>query len=187
MKSQRRIRFIRHGQSEFNAAFELIRPKDPMIFDARLTEKGRGQASALAGQGLWHDVQLVVTSPLTRAIETALLAFAGTPVPIRVEALHRERVEHSGDLGRPRAALAGEFGHLEFGTFPEFWWHHAEGRPNEIAIESEETLGARVADFRAWLAGRPERNIAVVGHGTFLNRLTGHSFANCEVLERDDF
>ena len=63
----------------------------------------------------------------------------------------------------------------------------AEGRPHEIAIESEETLGARVADFRAWLADRPERNIAVVGHGTFLNRLTGHSFANCEVLDRDDF
>lgn len=40
MKRPRRIRFIRHGQSEFNAAFELIRPKDPMIFDARLTEKG---------------------------------------------------------------------------------------------------------------------------------------------------
>jgi broad specificity phosphatase PhoE len=187
MKTPRRIRFIRHGQSEFNAAFERIRPKDPMIFDARLTEKGRGQAIALSSQGLWHDVQLVVTSPLTRAIETTLLAFAGVKAPIRVEALHRERVEHSGDIGRPRPALETEFGHLEFSDFPEYWWHHEPGKPMDIAIESEDALRERVANFRAFLAARPERHIAVVGHGTFLNRLTGHSFANCEVLERDDF
>ncbi len=36
--------------------------------------------------------------------------------------------------------------------------------------------------FREWLATRPETRIAVVGHGTFLNRLTGHHFKNCERL-----
>ena len=36
--------------------------------------------------------------------------------------------------------------------------------------------------FRDWLAARPEKTIAVVGHGTFLNRLTGHQFKNCERL-----
>ena len=39
----------------------------------------------------------------------------------------------------------------------------------------------RVERFRGWLAARPERMIAVVGHGTFFSRLTGRFLANCEV------
>jgi broad specificity phosphatase PhoE len=181
------VRFVRHGQSEFNAAFERSRPVDPMIFDPRLTALGRAQAAALAIPAHWAGVELVVTSPLTRAIETALLAFAGTRAPILVHDLHRERLEHSGDVGRARAALAAEFTGLDFGALPEIWWHHEPGAPGSIAVESEAALRARVAAFRAWLAGRPERDIAVVGHGTFLNRLTGHVFANCEVLNSAEF
>lgn len=186
-KRLRTVRFIRHGQSEFNAAFERSRPVDPMIFDPRLTALGRAQAGALADPAHWAGVELIVTSPLTRAIETAMLAFDGHRAPIRVEALHRERLEHSGDVGRARSALAAEFGALEFGPFPEIWWKHDPGRPEAMAVESENELRARVAAFRDWLAARPERDIAVVGHGTFLNRLTGHVFANCEVLNSADF
>ena len=40
---------------------------------------------------------------------------------------------------------------------------------------------ARVESFRRSLQTRPERTIAVVGHGTFLRYLTGKSLANCEV------
>ncbi len=183
----RTVRFVRHGQSEFNAAFERSRPVDPMIVDPRLTALGRAQAGALADPAHWAGVELIVTSPLTRAIETALLAFAGHPAPIRIEALHRERMEHSGDVGRARSAVAAEFGALDFGVFPEIWWKHDPARPEALAVESETELAARVSAFRDWLAARPERDIAVVGHGTFLNRLTGHVFANCEVLNSAEF
>jgi broad specificity phosphatase PhoE len=183
----RTVRFVRHGQSEFNAAFERTRPKDPMIFDPRLTDLGRAQAAALADPARWAGVELIVTSPLTRAIQTAQLAFAGVAAPIRVEALHRERLEHSGDVGRPRAALAAEFAALDFGDLPEIWWKHDPVRPTAMDVESEAELASRVAAFRQWLAARPERDIAVVGHGTFFNRLTGHVFANCEVLNSPDF
>ena len=186
-KRLRTVRFVRHGQSEFNAAFERMRPKDPMIFDPRLTELGRAQAAALADPARWAGVELIVTSPLTRAIQTAQFAFAGVNAPIRVEALHRERLEHSGDIGRARSVLADEFPTLDFGAVPEIWWKHDPARPEAMAVESETELAARVAAFRDWLAARPERDIAVVGHGTFLNRLTGHVFANCEVLNSSAF
>lgn len=186
-KRLKTVRFIRHGQSEFNAAFERSRPADPMIFDPRLTALGRAQAGALADPAHWAGVELIVTSPLTRAIETTLLAFAGHRAPIRVEALHRERMEHSGDVGRGRSILRKEFASLDFAEFPEIWWKHDVARPAGLAVESEAELLERVAAFRAWLAARPERDIAVVGHGTFLNRLTGHVFANCEVLNSADF
>jgi len=176
------VHLIRHGQSEFNAAFDSAARIDPMIFDPRLTALGRAQAAALAAPARWRGVEAVFASPLTRAIETAQLAFAAHGVPLRIEALHRERAEHSGDLGRSPRLLKNDFPHLEFDHLDDPWWHHDPARPDAIAVESEEMLLARVAAFRDWLAARPEREIAVVGHGTFLHRLTGRHFANCEVV-----
>ena len=179
---QTTVHLIRHGQSEFNAAFDNVRRVDPMIFDPRLTPLGRAQAARLADSARWSRVEALFASPLTRAIETAELAFPGHAAPLRIEALHRERAEHSGDIGRRTHALKSDFPHLDFDHLDDPWWHHDPARPDAIAIESEEMLLARVAAFRDWLAARHEREIAVVGHGTFLNRLTGRHFQNCEVV-----
>jgi len=43
---------------------------------------------------------------------------------------------------------------------------------------------ARVAEFRDWLAARPETVIAVVTHWGVLDALTQIEFANCEVRAR---
>ena len=48
-------------------------------------------------------------------------------------------------------------------------------------IEPAHVLTGRVDAFRDWLAARPERLIAVVGHGTFFYHLTGRFLANCEL------
>jgi broad specificity phosphatase PhoE len=179
------VHLIRHGQSAFNAAFDSIARVDPMIFDPHLTELGRAQAQALAEPARWMRVELVVVSPLTRAIQTARHAFAGHAAPWRVEALHREKCEHSGDVGRSPAALQADFPDLAFGHLDDPWWHHDPARPGAVAQEPEPLLQGRVAAFRQWLAARPENEIAVVGHGTFLHRLTGMAFKNCEVATRE--
>ena len=44
-------------------------------------------------------------------------------------------------------------------------------------------LQARAAQFRAELMTRPERVLALVGHGTFFFHLTGKALANCEVTQ----
>jgi broad specificity phosphatase PhoE len=123
-----------------------------------------------------------VTSPLTRAIETALAAFGPDHSPIRVEALHRERVEHSCDVGRSPAELARAFPALAFDHLDDPWWHSDGSHARAIVVEPEDVLLARVGRFRAWLGERPERVIAVVGHGTILHRLTGLHLKNCERL-----
>ncbi len=179
------VHLIRHGQSEFNAAFDSVKRIDPMIFDPRLTALGRAQAAGLADPARWAKVEAVFASPLTRAIETAQLAFAGHGAPLRIEALHRERAEHSGDLGRSPALLKAEFPHLDFDHLDDPWWHHDPARPEAIAIESEAILLGRVSAFRDWLAARSEREIAVVGHGTFLRHLTGVVLQNCQVVTLD--
>jgi len=62
------IYFIRHGQSEFNATFDGT--GDPMIFDAPLTEMGKQQAIAARNKIAELGISHVITSPLTRAIQS---------------------------------------------------------------------------------------------------------------------
>lgn len=182
MTTTKSIHLIRHGQSAFNIAFDSLKRIDPMIFDAPLTPTGLEQAQGLRWEVQSLGVELIVTSPLTRAIQTTLNAFGPDHAPIRVECLHRERLEHSGDVGRSPSLLRTDFPHLAFDHLDDPWWHCDRTNPQAIVVESEETLLGRVENFRTWLKARPEKTIAVVGHGTFLNRLTGHHFKNCERL-----
>jgi broad specificity phosphatase PhoE len=177
------VHCIRHGQSTFNAHFAAT-GLDPMHPDAPLTELGRRQAAERAAELRQYAYELVVTSPLTRAIQTTLGLFGDHPAhpPIHVECLHRESLESSCDVGRAPSLLAQDFPHLSFGHLDHIWWHN-EGEPCErgFVIEPPETLSQRVRQFREWLAMRPERLIAVVGHGTFFHHLTGRQLQNCEV------
>lgn len=175
---------IRHGQSTFNAAW-AANPADPMLWDARLSELGEAQVRQARASIAEHPVELVLVSPLTRALQTALGLFDGHPSAPAMEVvpLLRERVENSCDVGRSPAALAAEFPALSFAHLPQVWWH-AEGEADErgVHVEPDAVVQARAAAFRIALLARPERVIAVVGHGTFLRHLTGKALANCEVV-----
>jgi broad specificity phosphatase PhoE len=176
------VDLVRHGQSTFNEAYERLK-SDPMMFDARLTELGRQQVAETRARLLSRSYDLVVASPLTRAIETAVGIFGGRGIPIILEHLHRERLESSCDVGRAPPDLSVEFPDLRFDHLPAVWWHDAEERdPRGFAIESHEVVVERTMGFATWLRGRPEKSIAVVGHGTFFFHLTGRKFANCEVV-----
>src|SRR5260370_12498801 len=93
------IHLIRHGQSTFNALFDLNRV-DPLHFDARLSQIGIEQVAAARHAALDIPADLVVVSPLTRAIQTAVGLFGEADVPIIVTDLHSERLENSCDIRR---------------------------------------------------------------------------------------
>ncbi len=176
------VDLVRHGQSTFNEAYERLKT-DPMLFDARLTALGRRQVAETREKLMARAYDLVVTTPLTRAIETAVGVFGGRGIPIIIEPLHRERLESSCDVGRGPTDLRAEFPDLSFDHLPAVWWHDAAERdPRGFAIESHETVIERTTGFATWLRARPEKSIAVVGHGTFFFHLTGLKFANCEVV-----
>lgn len=185
--SPTRIVCIRHGESTFNAAHRLT-GRDPGHVDARLTERGLAQVAA--ARAALHDIpfDLVVTSPLTRAIQTTKGIFGGHPAEPRilVEVLHRECQESSCDMGRAASVLAAEFPDVAVDHLAEIWWH-AEGEPDAdgLHVEPRALFDQRVIDFRDWLAARPERTIAVVGHGTFFFHLTGTWLDNCQTVELD--
>jgi glucosyl-3-phosphoglycerate phosphatase len=174
--------FIRHAQSLHNAQARPGGP-DPMLRDAALTELGHRQAAALGAMlGAAPEVELIVISPLTRTIQTAMHAFAGAAAPRIIHDLPREHLDNFCDVGRSPAELARDFPDLRFDHLPDPWWHVDPQSSAPYEKEPEPVLMARVEAFAAWLKARPETTIAVVGHGTFLNRLTGHSFGNAERL-----
>jgi broad specificity phosphatase PhoE len=176
---------IRHGESTFNAAWR-VNPVDPLHFDAPLSDLGRSQVSQARSAVARYPVEIVLTSPLTRALQTAHGLFDSHPNAPRIEVtpLLRERVENSCDIGRPRAALAAEFPSIDLSPLDDAWWHK-EGQADArgICIEPVPVVQARVAQFRVDLLARPERVLALVGHGTFFFYLTGNAMANCEVME----
>lgn len=183
--SERTILCIRHGESAFNAAYRDD-GVDPMLFDAPLTERGHAQVAAARGALHERAVDLVITSPLTRALQTTLGLFADHPHKphILVETLHRERLESSCDRGRSPAELRGEFPEVALDHLPDVWWH-AAGEPDArgIHVEPLDVMLARMAAFAAAVRARPETAIAVVGHATFFHHLTGRWLENCEVFE----
>ena len=183
----RRVLCIRHGESTFNAAWRAS-SVDPLHFDARLSAVGVEQVQQARRALESVPVELVIVSPLTRALQTAAGLFDGHRHAPRivVHALMRERVENSCDVGRSPRELAAEFPALDLAHLDDIWWH-ADGSPDErgICVEPMDAVAMRALQFRSYLRNRPERCIAVVGHGTFFHHLTGRALANCEVVDVD--
>ena len=77
------------------------------------------------------EVQLIVTSPLTRAMQTATGGFAGCTAPYALLPLLRERLGAPCDTGRTRTELKRCFPQIEqwegFESMAEVWW--ASGAP----------------------------------------------------------
>jgi broad specificity phosphatase PhoE len=180
-----RVYLLRHGFSVWQETYDVTKV-DPVVIDARLSARGWEQVQAAAATVAALQVELVVTSPLTRAIETALGVFGGVPsAPVIVHALLRERLGDSCDIGRSPAALAAEFPALDFAHLPETWWYQGELDSRGIAVEPRAEADSRAAQFRQWLDTRTENAILVVSHLGLLRRLGGAEIANGEVREMD--
>lgn len=174
------IYLIRHGQSEFNQQFALQKPKDPMLFDAHLTELGKQQAKAAAEEIKDLGVKQVIASPMTRAIQTAMHIF-GDDHPITVDPRMREKLSHSCDVGSHPGVLQKKFAHLSFDHLPPHWWHGDPENDTPVQIEPDDVFLNRAKDFKDWLDDWNGPPLAIVGHGMFFIELAGHHMQNCEI------
>lgn len=176
------VTFVRHGQSEHNAAVLAGAVGDPGFFDARLTVRGEAQVVTLAAQMAAVRVEAVIVSPLTRALQTAWGAFGGSEpkAPFHVDAQVRERLENSCDIGRAPGELSADFPALDFGHLGDVWWH-SDGS-DAVLFEPDDVLQGRVERFREWLRACPFETLAVVGHGTFFRQLVDRRMENGEAL-----
>src|SRR4051812_13659841 len=95
---------IRHGQSQFNAVFSVTR-EDPGIPDPVLTEEGvrqiRETAQLLTArtQRGEPEVRRLISSPYTRALQTATLIADKLKLEVTIDPRVRERAAFMCDIG----------------------------------------------------------------------------------------
>ncbi len=187
------VHLVRHGQAYHNLLGDLYRELGreidstggdttgspyvrPEVVDPPLTESGRIQARALRPTTARLAPELIVVSPMRRATETALLGFPDRATPfVAVETCHETAGLHTCDHRLSRSELAELFPHVDYALIAE------EEDPYWNAAERETSAGvaARAYEFMLWLRTRPEREIAVVSHSSFLFTLL-NAVVECE-------
>merc|ERR1719424_1866615 len=153
------------------------------MLDPKLTERGYAQAQSVRGHELFGGAELVVVSPLSRAVQTAAEAFGeaspSAPGRFLLSPLHTERYSGPCDQGRPKSELVADFSFLSnwegYDELPENWTPSTE--------DAKLWKRTRLPDFKRWLLERPEKHIVVVGHGCFFQGVIGKHLHNCEVYE----
>lgn len=169
---EKHVVFLRHGTTEMNeylhtqCSYYSPQFKDPLIWDTRLTRDGSARAAKVAEKArrLRPRPELIVASPLTRALQTAELAFGpllDEGVPCVALPLARERLFLSSDVGRPGAELAAEFPERwreSLLALGERWWlDEAEGEETEG--EEEEGSAASGGSGSSSPRGRRRRRL----------------------------
>src|SRR5205814_3948072 len=114
----------------------------------RLSERGRGLARELGVRRRDDGLAAVFTSDLARAVETAAIAFGGSPLPIRADPRLRE-CDYGELNGAPAAKLAPR---SRFIALP-----YPGGESYRDVVE-------RVRGFVGDLVGFEGRRVLVIGH-----------------------
>ena len=201
------VMFIRHGRTEMNE--HLSRPGnqwgapnflDPGLWDTTLTNVGEYQAKQLNEQLTvqlsGRRVDLLVSSPLRRALQTAEIAFAGIEcTTYDVSPLAAERCFLSSDVGSHPDVLRRTFRPewaLGFDALSDEWWYrpvtpHDEWRPPGTYLnvgEPDDTFYRRMRDLLAYLRSKLSSNqrVALVAHWGTIYALTGLSLRNAECI-----
>ena len=148
-----RLVFVRHGQTDFNRDRRLQGQ-----IDIPLNNTGRRQAAQLARSIVQDAPDVIVSSPLSRAHDTALAVAEVCDLGVTTDAAFLERG-------------FGQWEGLRDEEIKERWPHeHAQLRAHQpvegLGVEDRPVVAARVADAaRALVAEHPDRTVMVVAHG----------------------
>jgi broad specificity phosphatase PhoE len=148
--------FVRHGESESNAGGRIQGHSD-----SPLSELGRRHAAAAAEWFADRKIDVVLSSPLSRAYDTATVIArrCGTSPPERVN----ELIEL--ETGRYTGLDISELRSLDEELYARFRVHSWEAVPGAETIESLQRRGAAVWDRLIGLARSGRGRIVSVSHG----------------------
>jgi broad specificity phosphatase PhoE len=158
----KKIYFVRHGESEGNSGPIRQTKETP------LTEKGRQQAQFVAKRCNKLGAELIVSSTMVRAKQTAEYVVSEAQLPIEHSDLFVERRRGSEVLGKPKddpAALEVE--EIIKKHFADPGFRHSDE-------ENFDDLKQRAKDALEYLANRPEEIMIVVSHGFFMKVLMAY-------------
>lgn len=190
------VHFQRHGQGYHNLVFAVLNeagapvldvydtdPKKnpfvrPEMVDAPLTELGREQCKAQRPNAAALRPEVVIVSPLHRALQTAQISFTdfrGKIPFIAHEALREELGLLVCNKRRPLSETMEDYPSIDFSIM-------AKTAPDEDIMwdpnnrENPQKQARRIYGFLAdFLRLRPEKELAIVGHSAWL-------FGMCHVV-----
>ncbi|KXG25754.1 phosphoglycerate mutase-like protein 1 isoform X2 [Sorghum bicolor] len=211
------IYLVRHAQGIHNVAgekdFGAYMSHD--LFDAQLTPLGWSQVDGLREHvkksGLAEKIELVISSPLLRTMQTAVGVFGGEKYTDGVNAPPL-MVENAGHSGRPAVSSLNCPPFIAVETCREHLGVHpcdkrrsiTEYRPLFPAIdfsliendedvlwepdvrEANEAVALRGMKFMDWLWTREEKEIAIVSHSGFLFHTLSMYSKECHPTIRDE-
>jgi broad specificity phosphatase PhoE len=176
MHNLKRIYLVRHGQSESNV---LPVYQDPM---SQLSELGKKQAPQLAKRVSKISHELIVSSTLPRALETAtaIATYANADIVPS---------DHYIEIKKPSVINGKEWSDEQAKTIHEKWIEALfDAHPRVMDSENYVDVVARVDQSLKFLEERDEQSIIVVSHDFFLraiiarvtlgDTLTGKVFRN---------
>lgn len=160
------VYLVRHGESEANLGDTTLVQGET----SPLTERGKGQARAIAERVARLQFDVLVASTAVRAQETARIIAEHTGhIDIETCSLMTERIIPQQLLGKERHSPEVQRMLETWGTafFDDSVARTSDGE-NFVAIKQ------RAAEALAYLEGRPEQRILVVTHGFFLRVLLAY-------------
>lgn len=139
--------------------------------DARLTETGREQSAALRPKLEGVKIDVVLVSPLSRAIQTAMIAVPPGPKFVVEERVRERNGTHPCDKRRTLTEMHADFPDLDLTPLGG----HEEDPTWTPEREPWEKTVARAEEMLQVLKDRPEQSIAIATHNDWLQALLLHS------------
>ncbi|MGT2641562.1 histidine phosphatase family protein [Streptococcus sinensis] len=165
-----KIIFIRHGEPDYSLLEEAGYTGFGLDL-APLSEQGRRQAQELCQHPLLRSADLLVSSAVTRALETASYVACATGLPLRVEPLlHEWQVYETGRENFEKARSL-------------FLESNGELLPNSpLQYETAEEMKARFVDCMAKY--RDYQTVVLVAHRMLIRQFVPDETIDfCQVIE----
>ena len=166
---------IRHGVAQHNVLFTNLGRRvfyDERYYDTHLTGEGHEQSRQL-GEELkkndYHDIDLVLTSSLSRALETTYNIFKDFYKPVIAIDVLKEYPQglQTVNKRKDRNDLQLLYPMIDFSYLKDnkdLMW-------NDKREETIDELNQRITDFKKFISERSELKIAIVGHSSFIGQL----------------
>jgi broad specificity phosphatase PhoE len=190
--------FARHCESKWNCASKEERAKGDGLRDAALSALGLRQAARIEKElGKIEElkkVTVVLSSPLTRALQTAKsISTALGGVPIKVNEALREVRRDVSDLGSHYDDLVKDFPYTQYRGIENlrpWWWLNARASAGASAdckcletSECDPCVTSRLFKVRDLITSLPDEDVPLlVSHHDFIKEFIGRELANGEVM-----
>ncbi len=165
------LHLIRHGHSLHNELFSKIGTKAfriPAVIDSPLTQEGHIQSIELGHS--WEnkkDIELILVSPLTRTLETCMNIFGDTDIPIESHEFLREY-----PIGEDTCNKRSSLTEIKK-KYPKIKFHLEVDQDilwREDCRETIPELEERLQIMINYIRSREEKNIAIIGHSSYLGQ-----------------